>query len=428
MPDTEPLRRIAMRALADQAEPEVVDAMIERLGPEAPAATGASRRRQYADLLTRVHRKPGPWVYWGYRPPPRPANTVDWERTEAIGQALERLLADADRSVRLLVLRRMQREKIPTPLPALARWLRGEREAGAVAALLEALRPHAAGDVLPLLSALVADKKHTPANRLTALAMLAAKPDEAGMESLRQLAGTLEDGPVLAEALRRMGARPALKASALLRGKTDSPDPAVRAAALDALAELRATDAAGPARRLLDDPDGRVRRAAAAAAGKLGVRDAADALMKLVQDADPAVRRESFTALRLLRESRVVPRAVSALTDPETQVAALRCVSELGGPAQADAVADTAKRNPSSEVLPLVVRTLTRWGEQERTQRPELDRRVAELHGASGVLVRWNVSGPLTAKEAASLVERSAEVSASWQTVFAAGLDARVTL
>src|SRR5262249_23644285 len=75
-------------------------------------APGGARRRAYADALSRVHRKPGPWVYLGYRPPPRPANTVDWERTEAIAQALDRVLADPDRELRLAMLRRMQREKI----------------------------------------------------------------------------------------------------------------------------------------------------------------------------------------------------------------------------------------------------------------------------------------------------------------------------
>ena len=61
-----------------------------------------SRRREYADALTRVCKKPAaPWVYWGFRPPPRPAHNVAWERTEAIERALDRVLADADRAVRL---------------------------------------------------------------------------------------------------------------------------------------------------------------------------------------------------------------------------------------------------------------------------------------------------------------------------------------
>lgn len=422
--DATPIRAVALRAVADRFSSVVVDGLINRLRAEPDPA----RRREYADALTRVHKKPGPWVYWGYRPPPRPANTVTWERTETIEQALQRLLADADSSVRLLVLRRMQREQIPTPLAGLARWLGVERASEAVAALLDALRTHPAREVRPLLVGLVGDKGHAPVNRLTALAMLVAGLDEASAARLLELAGILEDGPVLAEMLRHLGTRSTLKASRLLLSKSRSPNAEVRSAALDALAELRVAEAASPARKLLDDPDARVRRAAATVAGRLSDTTAADPLLKLLQDSDPTVRRASFAALRLLREPRVVPPAVTALADVETQVAALHCISTLGGSAQARAVAALALRNPSADVLPLAVRTLTRWGEQEPARQEELDRTVAELHGSSGVLVRWQVTGPLAAKEAAALVERSGDVAPHWPAAFATGLEARVTL
>src|SRR5262249_30394417 len=102
-PGDAPLRTVALRAVAERYEPTVVDGLIERLGRE----TVAERRKEYADALTRVYKKPGPWVYWGYRPAPRPVNTVAWERTEAIAQALDRVLTDSERAVRLAVLRRL---------------------------------------------------------------------------------------------------------------------------------------------------------------------------------------------------------------------------------------------------------------------------------------------------------------------------------
>src|SRR5262249_23347500 len=95
-PDGAPMRAIARGAVVERFEPRVVDGLIERLRTEPAAA----RRREYADALTRVYKKPGPWVYWDYRPPPRPANTVAWERTQAIAEALDRVLADPDRAVR----------------------------------------------------------------------------------------------------------------------------------------------------------------------------------------------------------------------------------------------------------------------------------------------------------------------------------------
>jgi hypothetical protein len=95
--------------------------VIARLDTENESA----RRMAYAKLLTRVYKKPGPWVYWGYRPAPRPANTVAWDKSDAIAAALARMLADPDHAVGLAVLQRMQREKVPVRLATLGAWLRG---------------------------------------------------------------------------------------------------------------------------------------------------------------------------------------------------------------------------------------------------------------------------------------------------------------
>jgi putative membrane-bound dehydrogenase-like protein len=83
-PAEDPIRAIALRAVAGQYEPALVERLVGRLQTE----TEAENRRIYANLLARVHRKPGPWVYWGPRPGPRPANAVDWECTAAIAAAL----------------------------------------------------------------------------------------------------------------------------------------------------------------------------------------------------------------------------------------------------------------------------------------------------------------------------------------------------
>jgi len=131
-PDNSPLRPIAIRALAEQAEADAVDGLVHRL----ETSREPKRRCEYADLLARVHRKPGPWVYWGFRPGPRPPNTESWERTEAIEKALNRALNDPDREVRLATLQQMEREKIRVPSETLTRWLRGETKFESVAAIL----------------------------------------------------------------------------------------------------------------------------------------------------------------------------------------------------------------------------------------------------------------------------------------------------
>jgi putative heme-binding domain-containing protein len=82
------------------------------------------------------------------------------------------------------------------------------------------------------------------------------------------------------------------------------------------------------------------------------------------------------------------------------------------------------------------VRVLTAWRGREgltAEQRQELDRAVAEVHGGNGILVRWDVSGPLPARDAPPVIERLATTGAAgdtagWGTLFATGTEARVRL
>src|SRR5262249_10307637 len=151
-----------------------------------------------------------------------------------------------------------------------------------------------------------------------------------------------------------------LDASSLLLGKLTSPEARVRAAAIEALGLRHESKAGGPAEKLLRDRDASVRRAAAAALGMLGQRAAGPALLAVARGPDPAARRASLESLHSLHEPRALAPALNALADPDTQLTALRCVGDLGGPAQLGAVLDVAARNPSTEVLSLVARMVTR--------------------------------------------------------------------
>ena len=286
-PDSAPTRALAVRALADRAEPVVVDGLIARLEAE----TRPDRRRQYADLLTRVYKKPGPWVYWGYRPAPRPANTVAWERTEAISEALDRVLDDPDAAVHSAVLRRMLREKVATRLPTLRRRLRARPGLDVVGVLIEALGEHPADERRGLLAEIVADRTREQAHRLAALALWPGGDEGSAQAALAELAGGLEDGPVLAAALGRITKRSLPAAAPLVSGKLDSPDPDVRGAAVAVAGRLGLADAGEQVGRLLTDRAPGVRRAAAEAAGALGLKAAGDRLLELVRDPDPGVRR-----------------------------------------------------------------------------------------------------------------------------------------
>src|SRR5262249_37465717 len=81
------------------------------------------------------------------------------------------------------------------------------------------------------------------------------------------------------------------------------------------------------------------------------------------------------------------------------------------------------------------VRLLSGWAGREgmpAADRGELERAVAEVHGATGALVRWSVSGPVAGKDAAGIVERFARGPAAaapdWRTVLASRPECRVNV
>ena len=411
----EPIRELALRSVSGIYNTEVVDGLLERLRKE----TVLDRRRAYADSLSRVYKKPGPWVYWGYRPPPRPANMVAWERTKAIEKTLDRALADPDRTVRLDTLKRMRREKVPVRLETLQDWLSEDYHAERVAAILDCLPDYPFSLRRKALVNVITNTKHASSNRLKALNQIASQGDP----GLLEIASGLDDGPVLAEFLRLLGKRPNLPSTPLLLKKTTSPEPLVRAAAMQALADLGNKEGVAKVALLLKDKDVRVRRAAAHAAAALNVRDTAKLLVTMAAETDTGLRCACLHSLRLLQEPGAVPPAVRSLGNLETQLPALRYLERFGDKNQADAVVAAAKSNPTAEVVPLVCQMISRWNH------PDLDRKLADLQGTTGLLARWTAVGPLPGKTASSIIERWANGAAaeeSWQIIFAKGSEGRV--
>jgi putative heme-binding domain-containing protein len=213
----------------------------------------------------------------------------------------------------------------------------------------------------------------------------------------------------------------------------------VRAAAIEGLAQLQVTEANDSLRDFLDDKDPRVRLAAVSATGRLQIQSARDSLLKIAQGAEADLRRASLDTLRLLKEPRAVPLAVAALKDRDTQVAALRCLGELGGPSQMKAVLELGLRDPSAEVLPPIVHLLTTWADGlPRAEQQAFDNAIAELQGGSGALQRWKIKGPLSTAAASALISQVASPSQiaagsdgamqDWQIIFAAGADSRVSM
>ncbi|HXJ56828.1 MAG TPA: PVC-type heme-binding CxxCH protein [Verrucomicrobiae bacterium] len=424
-----PLRSIAVRALAEQAEAEVVDGLIQRL----ETATDPSQRREYAELLSRVHRKPGPWTYWGFRPEPRPPNTIAWEKSASIETALDRRLVDPDRDVRLAVLQRLSRENIAAQPATLLRWLSDERKPERVAAILSALNGPPAEAVRDVVERILCDRAHATSNRLAALSILLRDADGDRAERLLEIARALEESPVLAETLRQLGASHGSNNAPLLLANLQAASAEVRIAAIDALAAAGGSDRFSPDvlaqlqasfLRLLGDANAPVRAATARAIGQLHLGAAADRLLECSGDVDPLVRRRSLEALVQLRDERAVTPAVRALErDDNELLTALKCLAELGGPAQAEAVTVAASRSRSTEILQLAAWLVSKWN-----QRPDL----ARIEGASGVLLAWMAKGPLPKEQAAAIVDsisqHSTSIANDWRLALATNVDSRVSL
>jgi putative heme-binding domain-containing protein len=156
--------------------------------------------------------------------------------------------------------------------------------------------------------------------------------------------------------------------------------------------------------------------------GKLQVHESAGRLIALSDDTDPLVRRKSLEALTQLRDARAAAPAIRALErEEQEQLGALKCLAELGGPAQGEWVTTAALRSRSTEVLQLAAQVLSKWD-----RLPDL----ARIQGASGVLLAWTVSGPFSTEDAtravASIIQRSATIPSGWRTAVAMGTDSRL--
>ena len=423
----EPLRDIASRAVTRQYSVGLVDGLVQRLS----SASGNSRA-EIADILARVYKKPAPWKYWGYRPSPRSANTVSWERSQAIEQALDGVLRNADYEIKTATLQRMLREEVPVRLTTIAAWLADDRDVQRVAALLTALESQSGTDARPLLAGVIRAIDHSEANRMKALEQFTGGLSDTDGELLYRLASDLEDGPVLAAGLDRLARHPDAAGAELLLHKLDSTVAAVRAAAISSLGQLGSAAARQHVKNLLVDPAVEVRIAAASVAGKLDARHATDRLLGAAADPNPQLCSAALESLRLLGETRAIPAALSALEDSATQLAALALLGELGSPTHFADVVKVAGANRSIDVLHESVRVLSDWQSRaEDEQRSEIDRAIAQLQGDSGSILRWVTTGPLAPELA---TERISDVSApeanvigsqNWQVQLGQGTDAR---
>lgn len=397
-------RNAATRALARQANSVIADDLMRRLEVQE----NSRHRREYADLLTRIYKKPVAWTYWGYRPPPRPANSVEWDRTKAVASALDRVLAISDNSVRTATLLQMQREQVPVRLATLTKWLKGETNSESLSAILISLKEFPASEVQSLLNAMVTSKQSPAENRLAALQLLIQGLDRSNEKRIRDLSEKLEDGAVLAFALRELGRRPAVDSKSLLIRKVKSKIGEVRASSIESLARLKTDGVAELIVPALSDPDPQVRRAAAMAVGLLQLGSARDQVVKMATDPHHEIRAACLTTLVQLDDSRAVTAAVKSLENSSSQLAALDYLSKFGGPKQIDPIVKLVSTSRSNEVLARVSRALARWetgGETNQIGVQRVRSTIAVVQGMTGLATNWQISEPVQRDASSKFVE-----------------------
>ncbi len=429
LPPGHPARSMALRAVADRYEPVVVKWLIEK----SKVDRRPGRRREYAEWLTRVWRKPAAWKYWGYRPAPRPVNPADWEQTTAIAAALGDALQDKDRSVRVATLKTMRRQGVPVDSKVLSGWLASERDDKAVAELLGAIGAEVSDTSTSTLVGVVAEEAYSRTNRLAALEMLDQRWKGAAGSQLVALGRRLEQGPVLGELLARLGRRDGLDLGGLLEAGIGSSDASVRAAAITASAGRGDQRLAARLGQLLGDKASTVREAAAKAAGRLKAKALAGGLARTVTDRDADVRAASLDALVVLKHPGALEASRAALDDPITLAAGLAYLGEFGEATDLGRIQSLARTYRSTSIQARVFATLDRFEARKVVSVDSLERARADLQGDGGLLLRWRATGVMTADDAAAFLGQvgpagSGEANGRVGVVMAEGDDPAVVL
>ncbi len=402
-----PARPAALVAAAEQYNIELVDGLLAR---------------GYAGLLCRVYKKPGPYEYWGFRPAPRPVNSVDWERTDAIGTKM--IEAFAKRHNGSAELRKqILREGVPIPLATLTQCLIDETDENRLAVVFDALRSQTDKSIASHFAGVVRSAGPTDKSRLTALEYLIEDLDETNESILFELAKSFDGGEVLAAVIAQLGARPKLDCNDFLLAKLESTSGAAKAAVIRVLADRKHGVAVQKIIEYLDDPDVRVCQAAAYAAGQFNAQQAVNRLLLLAGADDVETRRLCLEALRELGNAGGVPAAVEALKHPVTQLAALSYLARFGDPRQQSDLMALAESSRSIDVLAGVVQALSNWEQNEENDPRPLREAISQIQGDSGLALRWTTFGPMSQEAAGELVDKLLDSATGADAINAIGAE-----
>ena len=161
-------------------------------------------------------------------------------------------------------------------------------------------------------------------------------------EGVRALERIAQNDPQARDAIRQM----------LL-----DPDPQVRSAAADSLADIEDKAAVPQLLGLLGDPEASVRREALGSLGELEAKDAALEVAGLLKDPDARVRQEAADVLGGLQARDAAEFLTAALADADEEVRgeAIASIGEVGDASAAPLLRDMYSKNPGPHRLRLAL-------------------------------------------------------------------------
>jgi HEAT repeat protein len=179
------------------------------------------------------------------------------------------------------------------------------------------------------------------AQAIMALRSLVSDPDIL-VRHLRPLLGG-EEPAVRAESaatLLKLGPQP--EALTALREMAGSDDTETRVEAMHGFANWADDSALEPVVAALDDPQPAVRRAAVTALAAIGVPDALDALLPVLGDGDWSVREAAAASIGTFAED-ALDDVLEALADPKLETGAIRALTHLPVASKAQAIRESAR-------------------------------------------------------------------------------------
>lgn len=282
-------------------------------------------------------------------------------QAEGLPLLLEQLRAE-DKHAFALGLRVARELPGPAVTQGLVRALE-QLPAGRQPLLLRALADRPDPAVRPAV--MQAARTGTPALRLTAVELLEHCGDATCVPVLLEAATTADRD--LSRAARTSLARlHAEGVDAALTRRLGEATGAERAVLLELCGQRRLTAALPAVRAAVRDSDPAVRRAALQAMAALGGEPEVAELARLLQETNDAARREELEGALIEVSSRVGTPAAARLlpltrhTEPAVRVIGLHALASVGG-AEALAAVVAATRDPAESVQDEAVRTLSTW-------------------------------------------------------------------